>query len=445
MLPHRTSRRALLVGLAASAAPRLKSAQAAPDGAGPRRDAVNRAVGAALETGASPGPNFVHGGPDASRYGEASGYAVPERRKAISQGNPWSPEDRVGAFSHLDEIYETRRIARSATPSTFNRSTVDLQYVHAGRPTSLTDYLSRRPVTGLLVAKDDRILFERYQYGRTDGDRLVGQSMTKSIIGLLVGLAITDGALRSVDDVPETYVPGFKGSEYGRTPMRALLHMSSGVDFGEERDGGRDLSVLWRDMVLGSGILGKKGTLESIRQFDRRIAPPGTRYRYASIEPDVLAVVLRAALGRSLSDYLREKLWSPLGAEADATWLVDAQGLEVGHFGFSAVLRDYARLGLLLARDGAWEGVQLISARWLYDATTVRASEQYLAPGRSMKFGYGYLLWLLPGDRRQFALVGQNGQRVCVDPKSRLVLVQTALEDTPETWQLWAAVSSQLA
>jgi CubicO group peptidase (beta-lactamase class C family) len=197
--------------------------------------------------------------------------------------------------------------------------------------------------------------------------------------------------------------------------------------------------------VLGAGFPGKKGTVESIRQFDRRIAPPGTRYRYASIEPDVLAVVLRIALGRSLSDYLREKLWSPLGTEADATWLVDAQGLEVGHFGFSAVLRDYARLGRLLACDGAWDGAQLIPARWLYDATTVRASEDYLAPGRSMKFGYGYLLWLLPGDRRQFALVGQNGQRICVDPKSRLLMVQTALEDSPEVWSLWEAVSSQLA
>ena len=442
---HGPSRRSLLIGIAASAASRLKTAHAAPEGASPRTENARHDVEAALATGSSSGPTFGRGGPDSLRYGEAGGYAVPERRKAIAQGNPWAPEDRVGAFSHLDEIYRTQRVARAETTSTFKRSAVDVTYVSAGRSILVTDYFSRHPVTGLLIAKDDRILFEHYQYGRTDGDRLLGQSMTKSIIGLLVGLAVTDGALRSIDDVPETYVPGFKGSEYGRTPLRALLHMSSGVDFGEERDDGRDLSVLWRDMVLGAGLFGKKGTVESIRQFDHRIAPPGTKYRYASIEPDVLAVVLRTALGRSLSDYLREKLWSPLGCEADATWLVDAQGLEVGHFGFSAVLRDYARLGRLLACDGAWDGVQLIPARWLYDATTVRVSEDYLAPGRSMKFGYGYLLWLLAGDRRQFALVGQNGQRICVDPKSRLVMVQAALEDTPEVWSLWAAVSSQWA
>jgi CubicO group peptidase (beta-lactamase class C family) len=445
MLCRGTSRRAILIGLAASATSRLKSAQAAPARADSRADDDDHAFETSSERDPAPGPVFVRGGPDSMRYGEAGGYAVPERRKAVLQGNPWAPEDRVGAFSHLDEIYPTRRIARSEVPSAFKRSTFDVTYVNSGQPTSLKDYLSRRPITGLLIAKDDQILFEGYQYGRTDSDRLLGQSMTKSITGLLVGLAVADGALGSIDDLPETYVPEFKGSEYGRTPLRALLHMSSGVDFGEERDDGRDLSVLWRDMVLGAGFFAKKSTVQSIRQFNRRIAAPGARFRYASIEPDVLAVVLRAVLGRSLSDYLREKLWSPLGTEADATWLVDAEGLEVGHFGFSAVLRDYARLGRLLACNGAWDGVQLIPAPWLHDATTIRTSEDYLAPGRSMKFGYGYLLWLLPGDRRQFALVGQNGQRICVDPKSRIVMVQTALEDVPEAWVLWEAVTSQLA
>jgi CubicO group peptidase (beta-lactamase class C family) len=141
-----------------------------------------------------------------------------------------------------------------------------------------------------------------------------------------------------------------------------------------------------------------------------------------------------------LSDYLRDKLWAPLGTECDATWLVDAQGNELGHFGFSATLRDYARLGRLLSCDGAWNGSQLIPASWLRDATTVRASESYLLPGRSMRFGYGYLLWLLPGDRWQFALVGQNGQRICIDPQSKLVMVHTALEDVPSAWNLWASV-----
>ena len=99
-----------------------------------------------------------------------------------------------------------------------------------------------------------------------------------------------------------------------------------------------------------------KGTIASITQFNRRIAPAGTRFYYASIEPDVLGVVLRYATGKSLSDYLQEKIWEPIGTEDDAKWLLDAEGFEVAHFGFNAVLRDYARLGRLLAHDGAWEG-----------------------------------------------------------------------------------------
>jgi CubicO group peptidase (beta-lactamase class C family) len=132
--------------------------------------------------------------------------------------------------------------------------------------------------------------------------------------------------------------------------------------------------------------------------------------------------------------------------EADATWLLDAEGFEVPHFGFSAVLRDYARLGRLLAHDGAWEGKQIIPAQWMIEATTVRPSDAYLAPGRAMAgFGYGYLLWLLPGDRRQFALLGACGQRICVDPASKLVLVQTSLDDkNGEAWRLWSALAQQL-
>jgi CubicO group peptidase (beta-lactamase class C family) len=142
---------------------------------------------------------------------------------------------------------------------------------------------------------------------------------------------------------------------------------------------------------------------------------------------------------------MQEKVWQPIGAEADATWLVDAEGFELAHFGFSAVMRDCARLGRLLAHDGAWEGKQIIPAQWMIDATTVRPSDAYLAPGKPMPwFGYGYLLWLLPGNRRQFAMVGDFGQRICIDPASKLVMAQTALDDkNGEVWRLWSALVEQ--
>jgi CubicO group peptidase (beta-lactamase class C family) len=389
------------------------------------------------------GPAFSPSGPDAELYGAAEGFPIPDPALARRQGNPYEPRYRVGAFSHFDEIYPTRTIRRAATPWMFKRSAADIRYRFQGSPSSLTEYLSRNPVTGLLIARDDRILFEQYQYGRTDRDRLISQSMAKSITGLLIGIAISEGAIKSIDDTPETYVPGFRGMEYGRTPIRDLLHMSSGVEFGEEEDGGRDLNRLWNDMVLAFGT--SKGTIGSIAQFNRRIAPPGTRYHYASIEADVLGVVLRHTVNISASDYLQQKVWEPIGAEADATWLVDAEGLEVAHGFFNAVLRDYARLGRLLAHDGAWEGKQIVPAQWMIDATTVRATDAYLAPRRSTpnSAGYGYLVWLLPGTRRQFALIGILGQYIFVDPASKLVMVQTAVEANDEVWRLWSALVEQ--
>ena len=428
--PHVISRRMAFAGVAASAGVGLVSKVASAQL--PPRTAND-----------STGPIFDRRGPDAELYGAKEGYPVPSGLAGRLMGNPWPPKYRVGAFSHLDEIYPTRKIGRAAVPWVFKRAAADIRYRFRGNQYALADYLARNPVTGLLIAKDDRILFERYQYDRTDRDRLVSQSMVKSITGVLIGLAIGEGAIHSVDDTAETYVPGFRGSEYGRTPIRDLLHMSSGVDFGEDRDGGRDLNRLWQDLVAGRG---GKGTVASIVQFNQRTAPPGTRFAYASIEPDVLGMVLHQAIGKSAAEYLQEKIWKPIGAEADATWLLDAQGYELAHFGFSAVLRDYARLARLLAHDGAWDGRQILPAQWMIDATTVRASDGYLAPGKATAdFGYGYLVWLPPGSRRQFAFFGDFGHRICIDPASKLVMVQTALDSkSGEIFALWAALVAQL-
>jgi len=412
------SRRAALAGLAATCTAGL---------------AGTGAFGAAED---SAGPVLSPSGPNAEHYGAAENYPLKDPSLSFTPGNPLTPKYRVGAFSHFDQLFPTRQIRPAATMWRFTRAPAEISDPFRA---SVTDYLARNPVTGLLIAKDDQILFEHYQYGRTDRDLLISQSMVKSFMGMLIGIAIADGAIKSVDDTVEAYVPDLKGTEYGATPLRALLHMSSGVEFGEEKDGGRDLDRLWIDMVRGTG---SKGSVASIAQFNRRIAPPGRRFYYASIEPDVLGLVLHYALNRSASDYFQEKVWQPIGAEADARWLIDAEGFEVAHFAFNAVLRDYARLGRLLAHDGAWQDKQIIPAQWMIEATTTRPSDTYLAPGRNSpsSLGYGYLIWLLPGTSRQFAPMGMYGQRICVDPASKLVMVQTALDDSPEVWRLWSAV-----
>jgi CubicO group peptidase (beta-lactamase class C family) len=385
----------------------------------------------------TPGPVFFASGPDAELYGANAGFPIADvKQRRWPDQAPY----RVGSYSHYDEVYPVRRIRAAANPWRFRYSDQEVAYWFWGEPSSLVDYLTRTPTTGLLVARDDEILFEGYQYGRTDRDRLVSMSMSKTINSMLIGIAINEGRIRSVTDHVAEYVPELGDVEYGRTSILDLLHMSSGIEFREHEDNNRDLHRLWMDMVIGS----EKGTINSIAQFNTRIAAPGTRFFYASIEADVLGLVLRSAVGKSISEYLYEKIWEPIGAEADAAWLVDSHGIEVAHAFFNAALRDYARLGRLLANDGQWEGRQLIPRQWVVDATTVRPSDGYLAPGKATPMqGYGYQVWILPGNRRTFALNGFRGQHICVDPDSKLVLVQTAVDWHNEFWWLWSSLVKQ--
>ena len=112
-----------------------------------------------------------------------------------------------------------------------------------------------------------------------------------------------------------------------------------------------------------------------MKPYNERVAPSGTRFSYASVETQVLGLVLRSAVGRPVADYLQEKIWEPIGAEADATWLIDRSGQEATYCCLNAVLRDYARLGLLLAHDGNWRGRQIIPAAWIEEATRVHPGQ----------------------------------------------------------------------
>lgn len=385
------------------------------------------------------GPVFSNTGPDAELYGAAIGFPIGTRRTASQIPN------LVGSYSHFGELFPSRVIGRAATPWSFKRvAEPAIVYTFRSERFSIEDYLNRNPTTGLLIAKDDTILYEHYQYARTDHDRFLSQSMAKTITSMLIGIALSEGKIKSIDDPVSAYVPGLAEAEYGKTSIRDLLHMSSGVAFTEDYNGNDDIARLARDLFVAPG----KDPIASVAQFNARIAPPGTRWHYASVETEVLGLVLRAATGEPLANYLHDKIWAPIGTEADALWSIDGTGQEISFCCFNAVLRDYARLGRLLAHDGAWEGRQLIPRQWLLDATTVRPSDGYLAPRTaSPYFGYGYQVWLFPGNERDFALIGIRGQMIMVDPASKLVMVHTAVRQKPadptanaETVALWRAV-----
>jgi len=392
---------------------------------------------------ASSGPRFSQGGPEADVFGAAKGYPPGDRASFFRV--PFL----VGSQSHLDEIFPSRLVRRADRPSSMERakSAPALRYEYQGQNLALADYMARNPATGLLVARGDTIFIERYQYARSDRDRFTSWSMAKTVTSMLIGIAIAEGRIRSVDDPAATYVPALEGTEYGRTSLRHLLQMSSGVRFVEEYTGADDVSRLSADTFRQVG----PGGVAAVTPFNERAVPPGTKFSYASVETEVLGLVLAAAVGRSVSEYLQAKIWQPIGAEADATWIIDRSGQEVTYCCFNAVLRDYARLGLLLAHDGNWRGRQLIPAAWIQEATSVRPDQPHLWPRTATPyFGYGYQTWIFPGARRTFALLGVRGQSIYVDPASRLVMVTTAVRKLPvdpgvaETGALWRAVARDL-
>jgi CubicO group peptidase (beta-lactamase class C family) len=262
---------------------------------------------------------------------------------------------------------------------------------------------------------------------------------------MLVGIAVADGKIRSLDDPAELYVPALKGSPYGETPIRHLLTMSSGVKFSETYSGFDDVATLAKLSLLRDGA----GGAATLSPFTTREVPAGQRFRYSSAETQVLGLVVREATGETLADYASKKLWQPMGAEADASWLIDRGGYEAAFAMFNATLRDYARLGMLLADDGMRDGRAVIPASWVRAATTPSAPQ--FRPGMTgQMLGYGYQTWIVDEKEREFLLRGLRGQGIYVAPKSKIVMVHTAVRDIGvpdigETLSLWTGVVRSLS
>jgi len=376
--------------------------------------------------------------PDEDVLGKSQDYPV-----CPMPSGPTPQHCLVGMYSNFDTIVPARKVAKGAAARALKRAAKEPQvsYFHQQYSGDLDIFLKNNRNTGLLILKDDTILAERYQYERKPEHLFTSMSMAKTVVAMLVGVALSEGRIKSIDDKAEQYVPGLKGHPYGETLLRHLLTMSSGVKFSENYDGKDDVSVLARLTFYQQGA----GGVETMLPFKERARPAGERFSYASAETQVLGLVLRGATGKPVAGYLSEKIWQPMGAEADASWLVDKGGYEIAYCCLQATLRDYARLGMLLANGGTLDGKQIIPAEWVRAATTPEA--EHLKPGRATPFnGYGYQTWLVGGSRPTFALMGVRGQAIFVDPATKLVVVHTAVHAQPrdparaEQFSLWNGI-----
>jgi len=354
--------------------------------------------------------------PDEEVLGKSTGYPIGNRATWF-----YNEGVRVGSFSNVEKILPYHTL-KHGTPLPLPKAASEprIEYRFDKQDFSLDDFLAHQRVTGFLLIKDGQVLAERYQYDRNVRNRFVSHSMAKSIVSLAIGMALTEGKIASLDDTVAKYVPKLAGNPYGETTIRNILRMASGVPFSEVYDGNDDIAKFTR---MRSSL----DSIAALREFTTREVEQGTRFHYASNQTVVLTLVLQAVTGTTLSEYLTPRLWQPMGAEDDATWVKTKDGTESGSGNFNAVLRDYGRLGVLLANDGEAGGKQIVPKEYLLDATDWRRQPEAFRPKNATGyFGYGYQFWLFPGEKRRFALLGVYGQSVFIDPELKLVMVITA-------------------
>jgi len=339
------------------------------------------------------------------------------------------PDIQVRTFRNIDRLFPTRTVNRGASVYPLPKSDSPLkavQFTSAGKKYDLFDYLSLNRVSGLLVLKNGRIAFERYELGNTEITRWMSMSMVKSITSTLIGAALKQGYIKSLDDPVTGYLPRLSGSAYEQVTVRNLLQMASGVKWDETYTN----PASDRRHMLEAQLSGKPGSILELMAKLPRAAAPGTVWHYDTGETQVAGEVLRAAVKRPLAQYLSERIWSKFGMESDATWWLDSSnGQEIGGSGLSATLRDYGRFGLIFVNGGVVGGEKILPDGWVAEAGSGKTIG-------GKKAGYGYMWWIPdstadPVHEGSFEASGIFGQSIYINPREKLVIVVWSARPKP--------------
>ena len=411
-----------------------------------RRDLLLAAPGAALLAAAGGAWHKPVLAQPAGDWGGPQGY--PMGWGPAGQVPRWEayPAYRAGNYSGgFETMFRHHLIAAPAQASPLQVTPVAVNYRWGLVRRGVQDYLDQWPVTGLLIARQGRIWAEHYRFGRDATQRLTSWSMAKSVTSLLVGIALDQGLIRSLDDLPQDYVPELQGTLHGQIPLRHLLNMSSGADVVHERDPVRiDVPALlgWpQARTVGTDVN------RVVRTWRDTLEAPGVRFNYNELCPLTLGMVLRTVSGGSLAQFAQAQLWQPMGAESDASWLTDVLGREYNCVGFAARLRDWARLGQLVAQQGKIQGRQIVSKAWLTDCASHGPQDAQVRHGTMRaEMGYKNFFWHPRPGGAWLMMNGHHGQRVLIDRASQTVLVQTALShEGPWQRELFALFEAAIA
>lgn len=340
------------------------------------------------------------------------------------------PGVEVNTFEHSDTLFPVNKVLRRGVVRPLQQSLKqvgNVRFKADGREYDLYDYLAHDRVAGILILKDGKIVFEDYELGANPDTRWISFSMAKSISSTLVGAALKQGLIKSIDDPIVDYVPGLKGGVYDAVTVRNLLQMASGVKWDETyTDPKSD-----RRKLLDLQLQGKPGSIVAFMKALPRAGAPGTIWNYSTGESFLVGAVLEGATHKPLADYLSETLWSPLGMEQDATWWVESPGgMGLAGSGMGATLRDYARIGQFVVEDGVIDGKRIVPDGWFKEAGSAHD-----IGGKHVD--YGYLWWPIPaGDKINegaFQAIGIFGQHMYINPREKVVIVVLSARSKPSS------------
>ena len=350
--------------------------------------------------------------------GVASWFGLDKETRALLATLPtsrdllfWSEPQRDAAFRALDRIpvlAKSNVVRTGGTPMP----------LPPGPPLELSldvdAYIAGQRSAALLIVHGGKLRLERYGLGFGAGGRWTSFSVAKSFTSTLVGAALRDGHIRSMDDKVSAYIPEMKGSAYDEVSIRQLLTMTSGVRWNENYADPDSDVARFNNHKPEDGV---DALVSYMRRLPRE-APAGTRWHYSTGETNLVGVLLGRAVAKPLATYLSEKVWVPAGMEQPATWLLSRTGHEISGCCVQAAARDYARFGLFVAGGARADGQSIVPDGWLTEATTERTGIG--RPGR----GYGYQWWTYTDGA--YAARGIFGQGIFIDPARQLVIVSNA-------------------
>lgn len=342
------------------------------------------------------------------------------------------PDKAVRTYSNTDLIFPTRKVKAGGNPSPLplgDRPMGSVTFKSEGKTYDLPDYVALNRMVGLLVLKDGKIVFEHYDFGFTPDVRWMSMSVAKSFVSTLVGAAIKDGYIDSVEEPVTRYLPQLVGSGYEGVKVRDVLMMASGVKWDETyTDPASDRRALLELQIASD----RKGAIFNVMKRLPKDSEPGTNFNYSTGETVLIGEIVQAATRMPLADYLSKKIWAPVGMEADALWWLDSPGgHEVGGSGLLARMRDFARFGQFILDGAKVQGQSIVPDGWLAEATSAKP-----IVGVTGKYGYGYQWWTVKpeaGIAHDGAFMGRgiHGQYLYINPAHRLVVVGLGARPKP--------------